>query len=173
VSDPPPIDGLAADLFERHGRLVRAYLRALTGSIDLAEDLAQDVFVRVVRGAVRYEARERERAWLFRIARNALTDHRRRLAVRSVVAHEASEPTVEANQLMRLELHQALARLPDIQREAFLMAEIGGLSYFEIADVLEMSVAAIRSALYRARLSLRADLLPLAPLQPPTKRTAP
>ena len=52
---------LSATLFERHGRSVRQYLRALTGSVELAEDLAQDVFVRVVRGADRYEPRERER----------------------------------------------------------------------------------------------------------------
>ena len=158
------MDGLAADLFERHGRVVQAYLRALTGSVELAEDLAQDVFVRVVRVADRYEARERERAWLFRIARSALSDHRRRLAVRPVVAPVEVEPVVEAAQVTRLDLRQALARLPDVEREAFLMAEIGGLSYAEIAAALEMSIAAIRSALYRARLSLRADLVPPPPL---------
>jgi RNA polymerase sigma-70 factor (ECF subfamily) len=164
------MDGLAAELFERHGRVVRAYLRALTGSREVAEDLAQDVFVRVVRVADRYEARERERAWLFRIARNALSDYRRRLAVRPVLAPVEVEPVVEAVQVTRLDLRQALARLPDVEREAFLMAEIGGLSYAEIAAALEMSVGAIRSAIYRARLSLRSHLVPPPPL-PSSSRT--
>lgn len=71
-----------ADLFDRHGRAVQHYFRAVTGSGELAEDLAQDVFVRVVRSVGEYEPRERERAWLFRIARNILLDHHRRPAAR-------------------------------------------------------------------------------------------
>ena len=151
-------DGLAAGLFERHGRSLRQYLRALTGSVELAEDLAQDVFVRVVRSADRYEPRERERAWLFRIARNAALDHRRREAVRPAGAGHALEPATGATQAIRASVREALAQLPEVEREAFLMAELGGLSYAEIAAALDVSVAAVRSCLYRARLTLRAAL---------------
>lgn len=94
-------DGLAGRLFERHGRSVRQYLRALTGRSDVADDLAQDVFVRVVQSAGGYEPRERERAWLFRIARNAAIDHRRRAAVRPRPAEEAREPTTAPVQALR------------------------------------------------------------------------
>ena len=155
-----PIRELAAELFERHGRPVRAYLRALTGSVDLAEDLAQDVFLRVVRGAERYQAQDRERAWLFRIARNTLIDHRRRSAVRPMTVGRPVESARGATQTLRLDLSQALARLPDSEREALLMAEIGGLSYAEIAALLGITLPAVRSALYRARMALRANLLP-------------
>lgn len=165
----PPMDGLAADLFERHGRVIRGYLRALTGSVELAEDLAQEVFLRVVGQAERYEARERERAWLFRIARNALTDHRRRAAARPVTTTLSVELPTEPTQVVRLDLQQALARLPDGEREAFLMAEIGGLSYAEIASALDQTIPAVRSTLYRARLSLRRDLLPPRPLLASTR----
>jgi RNA polymerase sigma-70 factor (ECF subfamily) len=160
---------LATTLFERHGRPLRAYLRALTGSVEQAEDLAQEVFLRVVRGADRYEARERERAWLFRIARNTLTDHRRRVAVRPQAAETPVEVASAPTQEVRLDVRRALARLPDGERDVLLMAEIGGLSYAEIAAALETSAPAVRSALYRARMSLRASLLPPAPLPEPAQ----
>ena len=153
-----------AELFGRHGRAVRHYLRAATGSAELAEDLAQDVFVRVVRSVGQYEPRERERAWLFRIARNILLDHRRRLAARpssgGVVAHAVVVPT----QALRTDLDSALARLPEAEREAFLLAELGGLTYDEIARVLQITAPAVRSCIYRARLALRTLLSPPGPL---------
>lgn len=153
-------DGLAATLFERHGRSVRQYLRALTGSVELADDLAQDVFVRVVTSADRYQPRERERAWLFRIARNAALDHRRRQAVRPTAAALTVELGTGATQALRASLREALQQLPEVEHEAFLMAELGGLTYAEIAAALGLSVAAVRSCLYRARLALRAALPP-------------
>lgn len=164
-------DGLAGTLFERHGRSVRQYLRALTGTPDVADDLAQDVFVRVVQSAGRYEPRERERAWLFRIARNAALDHRRRAAVRPQTVGETREATTVPVQALRSALVEALGRLPDAERDAFLLAELGGLSYAEIAAALDLTPAAVRSALYRARLALRAALPPPGPLGRPTART--
>ncbi len=161
---------LAGALFERHGRSVRQYLRALTGNADLAADLSQDVFLRVVRGAGRYEARERDRAWLFRIARNAVIDHRRRAAVRPAAAAAGVEPASGPTQALAVGLREALARLPEGDREAFLMAEVGGLTYAEIALALEVTVPAVRSAIYRARVALRAALLPPRPMAPPARQ---
>ena len=164
-------DGLAGRLFERHGRSVRQYLRALTGGSDIADDLAQDVFVRVVQSADGYRPQERERAWLFRIARNAAIDHRRRAAVRPQPAAEAREPATAPVQALRSALAEAFGRLPEAEREAFLLAELGGLSYAEIALTLDLTPAAVRSALYRARLSLRAALAPPGPVASTTTRT--
>jgi RNA polymerase sigma factor (sigma-70 family) len=164
-------DGLAGRLFERHGRSVRQYLRALTGRTDLADDLAQDVFVRVVQSAGGYEPREQERAWLFRIARNAAIDYRRRTAVRPRAAGATREPATAPVQALRSALAEALGRLPDTEREALLLAELGGLSYAEIALTLGLTPAAVRSTLYRARLSLRAALPPPSPIGSATART--
>jgi RNA polymerase sigma-70 factor (ECF subfamily) len=164
VTTTPKVE--VADLFNRHGRAVRHYLHAATGSAELAEDLAQDVFVRVVRGVGEYEPRERERAWLFRIARNILLDHRRRLAARPSTRRVDTEPAVAATQVLSTDLAAALARVPDTEREAFLLAELGGLTYDEIARVLLITVPAVRSCIYRARLALRALLLAPAPIAP-------
>jgi RNA polymerase sigma-70 factor, ECF subfamily len=165
VTTTPKVE--VADLFDRHGRAVRHYFRAATGSAELAEDLAQDVFVRVVRGAGEYEPRERERAWLFQIARNILLDYRRRLAARPSSSGVPAEPVVPATQALSTDLDSALARLPDTERDAFLLAELGGLTYDEIARALQITVPAVRSCIYRARLALRTLLSPPAPLAPP------
>jgi RNA polymerase sigma factor (sigma-70 family) len=100
-------DGLAGTLFERHARSLRQYLRAVTGRPDLADDLAQDVFVRVVQSAGAYEPRQRDRAWLFRIARNAAIDHHRRAAVRPRSDEKRQEPVVPPVQALRSALCQA------------------------------------------------------------------
>jgi len=162
---------LTRALVERHGRPLRQYLRACTGSLELAEDLAQEVYLRVLRGAERYEDRERERAWLFRIARNAVTDYRRRVATRPVTTARLAEPAQSPQQSLSVELRHALSSLSDFEREAFLMAELGGLSYAEISAALGSTVPAVRSSLYRARLSLRAMLMPPAPMAQPLRGT--
>jgi RNA polymerase sigma factor (sigma-70 family) len=170
VTPSADADGLAAGIYQRHSRPLRAYLRALTGSAAVAEDLAQDVFVRVVRGGDRYEDRRRERAWLFRIARNVAIDHGRRMAARPRDTPAALEAIVPATQPLRVSLQEVLARLPEAERESFLLAELGGLTYDEIGEALQMTPAAVRSCLYRARVTLRAQLVPPAPLG---ARTAP
>ncbi len=145
---------LAERLFGTHGARVRAFFRVLTGRAELAEDLAQEVFVRVVRGEAAYEPRGREQAWLFRIARHVAADHWRR-EQRAPGTGEASEPSQPAVQAVRVSLTEALAALARDEREAFLLCEMGGLSYAEIAAVLETTAPAVRSLLYRARLKLR------------------
>ena len=153
----------AARLFSEHGAAVRQYLRRATRAGDTADDLSQEVFLRVVRGAGRYEPRERERAWVFRIAHNVLLDHRRRQG-RSREDHVDVEAAAPATQVVKTDLDRALAGLPEDEREAFLLGEIGGLTYTEIAAMTRTTVPAVRSRIYRARLALRAKLIAPAPL---------
>jgi RNA polymerase sigma-70 factor (ECF subfamily) len=67
----------ALDLFERHHVAVFRFLRGMRLPTPDAEDLTQEVFLRVLRGLSRYEERQTERAWVFRIARNVWIDHLR------------------------------------------------------------------------------------------------
>jgi RNA polymerase sigma factor (sigma-70 family) len=154
----PSGERLAEDLFERHGRQVRQYLRGLTGSTDLAQDLAQDVFVRVVRSSDRYSPSDRERPWLFRIARNVFIDHHRRHGSRAEVSLDGCASSGSPTQDLRLEIRRAIGGLPALEREAFLLAQVGGLGYAEIAETLSVTVPAVRSLIYRARLALRSAL---------------
>jgi RNA polymerase sigma-70 factor (ECF subfamily) len=164
-----PASGVAAALADAHGPAVRAYFRRAAGA-DVADDLAQEVFLRVVRFADGFEARGRDRAWLFTIAHRVLVDHFRQSSrsVQSVApANRAGvdgaadiEAAVAATQEVRVLLQRALHGLEPLDRDAFLLAEVAGLSYAEVAAVLDTSHAAVRSRVYRARLALRAALAP-------------
>ena len=149
----------AADLFERHHLAIYRYLLRMTGSPDIAEDLTQEVFVRVVRSTQRSEERDRERAWLFCIARNLRIDqvrHERRVPAPDPLAGmDVAGPGAPG---LHLSLRRALDALEPNEREAFVMAEVSGLSYAEIAAACETTTAAVRSRIYRARQALRAAI---------------
>jgi RNA polymerase sigma-70 factor, ECF subfamily len=150
----------AAELFERHHRSVFGFLRRMEGSAQDAEDLTQEVFLRVLRALDQYQERALERAWVFRIARNVWLDHRRALsrAPRAAPATDIHLARPAAGGLAGLALDQALARLPEAEREAFLLREVGGLGYVEIAEATGATPDAVRSRIHRARLALRTML---------------
>jgi RNA polymerase sigma-70 factor (ECF subfamily) len=159
VTPPTTADTVALGVFERHGRAVRRFLFRLTRDAAAADDLAGEVFLRVVKASAAYEPREREAAWVFRIAQNVLRDaHRRR--VRSVEHAVEADAAAPADQVAGLDLQRGLEALPDDERVALLLGELGGLSYAEIADATSATVAAVRSRIYRARQTLRARLVP-------------
>ena len=148
-----------AEMFERHHLAIYRYLLMMTGSRETAEELTQDVFLRAIQKAGAYEERSHERAWLFRIARNLRIDGvRRARRAPAVSSIEDDEPSQSAQQALRLGIRQALAMVPDEEREAFVVAEVVGLSYAEIAETCGATSAAIRSRIYRARMQLRTAL---------------
>ena len=161
----PPLDAsaVALGLFERHAPAVRRYLHRVTRDRTLADDLGQEVFLRVVRAAPGYDAKEREAAWIFRIAQNVVRDTWRRQN-RSVEDARPADVATPPRQATALDLDRALAGLADEEREALLLAEIAGLSYAEIAAATGTTPAAVRSRIFRARQALRARLMPPAPL---------
>ena len=152
-----------AVLFERHHLVIFRYFWRMTRRRDVAEDLTQDVFVRAVRGLGNYEPRNRDRAWLFEIARRLLLDHQRTTGRRGAVAEltdrDAATPPV---QQLSVAIDQALDQLGEIDREVFFLREIAGLSYAEIATVCNLTPAAVRSRICRLRAALRAALQPFS-----------
>ena len=157
MSAPDP-----ARLFDRHHLAVFRFLRRMTGDTSLAEDLTQEVFLRVVRGLEAYDERSREVSWIFRITRNVLVD-RHRARARSPQDGSLQDAAVisrPATQVLTTILDEALARLPDEEREAFLMREVGGLGYHDIAEASGATPDAVRMRIYRARLALREALGP-------------
>ena len=150
----------ALDLFERHHLAVFRFLRRMGESPADAEDATQDVFVRVVQALSSYEERQSERAWVFRIARNLLLD-RWRARGRAPMAEtfvDAAHGRVAELRADRFDIDQALTRLVDGEREAFVLREVGGLSYVEIAAATGSTPDAVRSRIHRARLALREAL---------------
>ena len=135
-------------------RLFRYFCRAV-GHAEDARELTQEVFVRVSRTVIPSGPEGALRGWLFQIARNLALDHRRRGHRRphlEVLTDTAVRP---ASQDTSLEVNEALAALADVDRDVFLMREVAGLGYEEIASACGMTSDAVRNRIYRARLQLR------------------
>lgn len=158
----------AEELFSRHHRDIYRYLAHMTGRKDVAEDLSQDVFVKIVGALKNGGMVGHERGWVFSIARNLLVDryHAERRLPPEI---NAEEPAMESIQGLAFDLRQSLDRLPAADREVFLMKEVGGLTYQEIALVCESSVESVRSRLRRARIALRELMNPRHPAKLGTK----
>jgi RNA polymerase sigma-70 factor, ECF subfamily len=151
------MDSNASDLFERHHVAIFRFFRRFTGDPDLAEDLTQEVFVRVVGGFAQYQPRGRETGWLFQIARNVLSDHHRHRPERIVSLSDAEAVAARspAGQLVAFGLQEALERLPEEERTVFLLREVAGLSYGEVAALCDTSEDGVGARLFRARRRLR------------------
>lgn len=158
-------DALAA-LYDRYAERLYRYGLGRLGSPDAAEDLLQEVFVKVIEALPRYEERGAPfGAWLFRIARNGLVD-RARAAVPSAsldaaldVRDLAPGPDVLAERGADVAaLHDALGTLTAEQREVVLLRFYGGLSGAEIAGLMGKREGTIRALQFRAIASLRRQL---------------
>ena len=137
--------------------LFRYFCRAV-GDADRARDLTQDVFVRVSRSIIPAEPEAALKGWLFQIARNLALDHHRSSKRRPAPAPLTDTAVRPASQDTSAEVNQALASLADLDRDVFLMREVVGLGYDEIATACGLTPDALRSRIHRARLQLR-DLL--------------
>ena len=149
-------------IHDRYRQRLFAYVRQMlsTGPRAEAEDVLQDVFVRAY-GALRADERAVNlRAWLYRVAHNRCIDYLRRPAPPAEEVFQMSrtplqDPIETAERRDDLKrLVEDVGRLPEQQRSALLMREIDGMAYSDIGEALEVSVAAVKSLLVRARMGL-------------------
>lgn len=150
-------------LFAQHRLAIYRYLCRVTGHAETANDLTQDVFLRVTRAGVPDTDEGGRKAWLYRIARNLAINHRRDEGRRPAIAtmpgaHRAIDRPVAATQELGVALAQALETLSEAERDVFLLRESAGLSYEEIAASCDLTMTAVRSRLHRARQHLRETL---------------
>lgn len=157
-------------LFERHVVAVRRFLRDLLRSADAADDATQESFARAHAQLVKLTDRDRFKPWLLGIARNVAYESRR--VRRHDVLEEDDDatpaavipsPDPEAVLLdAELEKHftEALGHLSENRRAALLMRLDHGLAYEEIAAAFGWSIPTVKNEIHRARLKLRAHLLP-------------
>jgi RNA polymerase sigma-70 factor, ECF subfamily len=151
MADP---EGLFA---ANRNRLFRYFCRAV-GCAETARDLTQEVFLRVSRTAIPAAADGEVSAWLFRIARNLALDHHRTRLRHPEPSALVDEPARSPSQDVNLAVNEALASLPGLDRDVFLMREVAGLGYEEIAGACELTGDAVRSRIHRTRLQLRERL---------------
>ena len=157
--------GFVEGLFAAHQNEIYAYLIRMLRDPELAADLTQDAFVKAYRAYDSLEKNENARAWLYQIAhRVALDELRRRKIIRMVPwtgESRGAAPSAEKIALdVRLSgpLERALAKIPERQRAALLLAELHDLSGLELAAAMGVSHVAARAILTRARESLRRAL---------------
>jgi RNA polymerase sigma-70 factor (ECF subfamily) len=144
-----------ARLVELHQARVRALARALVGEAALAEDVAQESFVRAWRGLGGFRAESTFAAWLYTITRRtALEQVRRRRRRDEVPLEQAGDLGTAADPVLRLDLERGLAQLDDGQREAFLLVAVLGLGYEEAALALDCPRGTVASRVARARARL-------------------
>jgi RNA polymerase sigma-70 factor (ECF subfamily) len=178
-------DGNAAsfeELVKRYQNRLLTVLEHLVGNRELAEDLTQEVFMRVFRARKTYEPGAKFSTWLFTIANNvasnALRSKSRRKEVGVPEKSNGSDSTslsldqmakaasgfMPARALDKAEqadiVRQAVESLSERQRMALLLSKFEGMCYQDIADTMDLSVQAIKSLLSRARVNLKEILTP-------------
>ena len=161
------------ELVTEHSSRVYRLAYRLTGSSHDAEDLTQEVFVRVFRSLHTYTPGTME-GWLHRITTNLFLDQaRRKQRIRfDALSDEAAGrlpstlPTPDVHQMDRMfdaDVEAALASLAPDFRAAVVLCDVEGLSYEEIADVLDLKLGTVRSRIHRGRAQLREALAHRAP----------
>jgi RNA polymerase sigma-70 factor (ECF subfamily) len=148
------------ELIVAYQRRVAGFAFAITGQSDAVEDLAQMVFIKMVRAIGRLNAPEQFESWLFRLARNTCIDHLRRQKLRRIFTPFAPEHenVPEADGAVDSEELDALRHALDQLRpkdRALLALVQEGRSHAEIAETFKTSVAAVKARLHRAREQLR------------------
>jgi RNA polymerase sigma-70 factor, ECF subfamily len=159
-------------LFARHTRPVINFAYRFVRNRGLAEELAQEIFLRVYEAGAGYQVQAKFTTWLYRIATNVCLNEIRKPHNRETgngnMPHGASERAVPAcDTLEQEEISQALRRvlgqLPEKQRVAFILNKYQELSYGEVSEIMKISEKAVKSLIHRAKETLAEKLKPLLP----------
>ncbi len=165
-------------LLTRHKKPVFNFILRFVGSRETAEDLLQETFLRVIKGAEAYQRQAKFTTWLYTIARNLCVDQSRRAKHRKaqsldapmsnsadsgslldvIPATEIASDRQAVNKELQVRLHEALARLSEEQREVFLMREFLDMPFKDIADVVGVPENTVKSRMRYALEKLRLEL---------------
>lgn len=154
-----------ATMVSRHQRGLLNLFYRYTNDRLLAEDLAQEVFLRVYKSAPLYESRSLFKVWLYRIARNVCLNELKTLQVFEKLPEQKAETESPQEEMIQAEreirVRQAIEMLPERQKLALILRRFQGLSQEETAEVMEATSEAIEGLLTRAKARLRLALADL------------
>jgi RNA polymerase sigma-70 factor (ECF subfamily) len=172
------------EIVARHKNRIYSYLYRMTGNAEDAEDLTQEVFVRMYTNIASFRGRSSLSTWLFRIAGNLCVDaFRKGKKARGITLHSldgapaaddgdpsaatrdlpdwSREPlTVFAAKELGAQIQEALNALPHKLRAAVVLHDVEGLPYEEIAEALDIPLGTVKSRIFNARCALRERLRP-------------
>lgn len=144
-------------LYEMYGERIYRYTYRMLGNRTDAEDATAETFLRVLRRSAELRADGAFRTWLFRIARNLCIDKLRQHKLIELPA-DAQYGGGEEKSTLRITVQQALSDLPVEYRDPLILCDLEDLPAREAADLLKISVPALKSRLYRGRRALRDKL---------------
>jgi RNA polymerase sigma-70 factor (ECF subfamily) len=149
-------------LFERYNKRIYNFLARMTMDRALAEDLTQNVFLRVIKYRNSYREGARFQSWIYQIARNVFSDHYQTIKkkfsdfvdvenIRDNMADDSNEMRDEKEELLR----QSMEKLSEDQRELLVLTRFQQMKYEEVAALMDTSVANIKVRVHRALIKLR------------------
>lgn len=154
-----------AALVRLHQGKVRGLLMRLCADRTLADDLAQEVFLRAYRGMVGFEGRASFGTWLYRIAYNVYLNHRARVRDWGVLPADYDRRAAAPEDVhspprsdLRRDLESAIASLPERYRAVVVLYYLQDVSYPEISEILDLPLGTVKTHLHRAKRMLRAQL---------------
>ena len=153
----------ASVLFERYHRPLFNFLARMTMDRALAEDLTQNVFLRMIKYRASYKTGHRFQSWIYQVARNVFSDHYQAMKGRQpsgVAIEKVGEWIADEDEAMKTEeqeklLHRSLAMLNEEQRELLVLTRFQHLKYEEVAAMMDTTVANIKVKVHRAIAKLR------------------
>jgi len=150
------------ELVRRYERPVFSLLYRMVRDRALAEDLAQETFIKVLNGIKSYRPEFKFSSWIFKIANNAAIDHlrKRSLDTLSIDGSPTAETPLQGveNRELGTAIEHAIARLRPEYRACILLRHVEGYSYEEIADTLDLPLGTVKTYIHRARNELRSYL---------------
>ena len=178
-SDTLPAPLTVEQVYHDYAPRVFSVARSMVGSDFDAEDVTQDVLLQVIRKLPTFRGDAAFPTWLHRVTVNAALAHRRRQAVRqghgldrSLEQFPETESTLASGRGVlppddlllsretRAMIDRAIANLPEMYREVFVLADVEGFANAEVGEQMEMTLPAVKSRLHRARAMLREALTP-------------
>jgi len=154
-----------AEVVRKHARALAAYAWRMLGNDSEAQDIVQETFLRLWMQAQRWDSQKSSLStWLHRIVHNLCIDALRKVRGSSAddiaqLLDDSESAEQEVSRVSRqVQLHKAIAALPERQRSALILAHFQGLSNKEVAEMLDVSLEALESLLSRARRTLKQRL---------------
>jgi RNA polymerase sigma-70 factor (ECF subfamily) len=159
-------------LVEKYQERIRNLIYSIFNDASLIDDISQDIFIKAYEAISTFRAESSFYTWLYRIAVNKARDEIRRKKIRRMLSLQTLLDTIDTEILGKLSsemrtnemselLNKEIQKLPAVFRIPVILKDIDGLSYEEIADVIQCKVGTVKSRLSRGRAILRRNLKPL------------
>ena len=162
------------ELFGRYKQKIFNLVYRYIGSYPETEELTQDVFVKVYKSAQTFKGKSKFSTWVYRIAVNTCLNYKKKKRlvmesldksgaqpVKELIAPDSTTPEELFKRAKKMAIiQQAIDSLPPNQKIAFILSKYEGFSYIEIAEIINTSISAVESLLFRAKQQLKKELTP-------------